>query len=71
MAPAPRASVGEASVECLQTLIHVFRLLVHLGMIRCAHPQLRASVFEEFLPEMTCEDRILIGDNGVREAMQG
>lgn len=69
MAPVPRASVSEAPVECLQTLIHMLRLPVRLRMIRHAHPQLHAGVFEEFLPKVTRGDRIVLRDDGAGEAM--
>lgn len=70
MAPSSRAGVGETPEKRLQALIHTLSLPVRLGVVRRAHAEFGAGILEELLPEVACEDRITIRDDGPREAVE-
>ena len=63
--------MSEALEESFKTLIDALGLPVGLWVVGSAHPKLSTSMAEKFLPKMACEDRITVGNNGLREPMDG
>lgn len=67
MTPAIGACVDEAAQISFQALTDSFGLVVRLGVVSRTHTQVCARVLEQLTPEVACENRVAIRDNGARE----